>query len=551
MKDADKTSQQLSAYLDGELPEGEAKKLAAAIEADPALAAELGELRALRRLVGDLPREQAGDEFVSAVLARAERMDLVGHAHVQAGQKGPQLLRWMASAAVVLIAVGVTTTIAIVMYSSARTGPDVASEGITSNGQIARGDVPSILAKPHAEDAAAKDQPVEKKSPAALAGVREGAGEVSNGLVAGGRSSRAAELGDRLTESANSTEGATIAPPAPAAARAPEMALGTALPTEGVSASREPARNEPETGEKGDELALVPSAASGQALALVNGDADKALDALGMTFDDERAPASAPAAGVGVAAPGRVSDVLPSGTVRETVYADNVDLARNRIEHTLLLNNVAPYGLRDNTPVEDAAPEDLSSQLAAAPNYRAARETRPEQAEVFAYLNPSQMSAVMDEVRSMQGLPPTVAAAWGAAGSGTHALATGGEGAQPPAAARNAGGPDSRRGWVAVEEVNGQLQLRSDAPAPIVASRSIASRRAGVAYARRDGSATAMPQSPAAQSQPGISYLYRSPSSAYSAGLATREAEGPVTRLALRPLLISIQQRAASTRPAD
>ncbi len=73
MDDNDTIREQLSAYMDGELSEQEAQRVERATEADPALAEELASLRATRRVLHDLPRERAGEDFVRCVLERAER----------------------------------------------------------------------------------------------------------------------------------------------------------------------------------------------------------------------------------------------------------------------------------------------------------------------------------------------------------------------------------------------------------------------------------------------------------------------------------------------
>ena len=74
MVDSDVTLRQLSVYLDGELSEGEARKVADALEASEALRQELAELRAVRQLLMTLPRYRGGDELTARIVAAAEHL---------------------------------------------------------------------------------------------------------------------------------------------------------------------------------------------------------------------------------------------------------------------------------------------------------------------------------------------------------------------------------------------------------------------------------------------------------------------------------------------
>ena len=92
----DTTSQDLSAWLDGELSGPEARRVVQAVEADPALRAEADALAAVRRAVRELSRQKAPDDFVARVLAEAERTRLFQPR--QAEQK-PGLFGWVRYAA--------------------------------------------------------------------------------------------------------------------------------------------------------------------------------------------------------------------------------------------------------------------------------------------------------------------------------------------------------------------------------------------------------------------------------------------------------------------
>jgi hypothetical protein len=112
-----KTSQQLSAYLDGELPDVEAGRVRRAVAGDPALARELTELAATRQLLRALPRECAGDDFAARVLAEAERASLMTPTEAERPPSPLRWIRYMATAAVLLIAASVGMIIAVTLFS--------------------------------------------------------------------------------------------------------------------------------------------------------------------------------------------------------------------------------------------------------------------------------------------------------------------------------------------------------------------------------------------------------------------------------------------------
>ncbi len=118
MTDRDKIREQLSAWLDGELSDSEVRRLEKAVELDAGLATELQQLCATRELIRRLPREQAPEDFVDRVIARAERMNLVGGGENQVEQPSP--LRWIriaATAAILLITVGTGIVITFSLFS--------------------------------------------------------------------------------------------------------------------------------------------------------------------------------------------------------------------------------------------------------------------------------------------------------------------------------------------------------------------------------------------------------------------------------------------------
>jgi len=124
-------NQQLSAYLDGELGEPDLQRVERALEADPALREELAELSATRDLLRALPVERAPQDLAARVMAEAERAKLVGATHTETAPSPLRWIRYMATAAVLLIAAGVGMIIAVTLWSPpeftttiARSSPD-------------------------------------------------------------------------------------------------------------------------------------------------------------------------------------------------------------------------------------------------------------------------------------------------------------------------------------------------------------------------------------------------------------------------------------------
>jgi hypothetical protein len=70
MTEPNNHSEQLSAYLDGELSPAEVQQIEQVLANDPALAEELRQLRATRDLLGQLPRTSAGPDFTTRVMQR-------------------------------------------------------------------------------------------------------------------------------------------------------------------------------------------------------------------------------------------------------------------------------------------------------------------------------------------------------------------------------------------------------------------------------------------------------------------------------------------------
>jgi len=454
MTDREKISQQLSAYLDGELSDAEARRLEQAMQADQTLAAELRQLQAVRRMVADLPRRRAGEDFVASVLAQAERGDLAGAMGRPRAQQGPKLVRWLASAAVVLIAVGVGAIIMAVLnpdiWSSATGGPEAAPPG----GQIARdvkdlpgghgpqrlgdkkaGDVSvslreetaggPVAAKPQASEVLARpgaEPPLATPSPEAF-GVAEAAPAKTNADVA--------EPGQAAKERLSVALAMALAPPAAGAAfRA------------GLPAPRPPAQSQPAAGliERLSQAAGEVASYAAEGLPPANAEQDQA---------GEVTPVEA----------------IPPGANRELILAGDLKAAQSRVEQILLSNRVPPLRQTTTAAAVEAqlAALQTGAQAGIAPNYVLLPTAAPaDRVQYLAYVTPDQLASLAgelsaisaggakDELRERQlPAPPSMATR----GTGMFTK-------PPHLPTQPAGEPK----WIAVVEVNGRLQLKTTQP---------------------------------------------------------------------------------------
>ena len=104
MTKRNRTSEQLSAYLDGALSEADAAAMKKALADEPALARELASLRATRALVRRLPPEHAPEDFARRVVARLERRSLLEPGLNEKPSPARRRL-WIAAAAAVFVIV--------------------------------------------------------------------------------------------------------------------------------------------------------------------------------------------------------------------------------------------------------------------------------------------------------------------------------------------------------------------------------------------------------------------------------------------------------------
>lgn len=116
MTDERNITEQLSAYLDGELSDAEAGRIELAVAGDEKLAADLESLRATRELLRGLPREKAPADMADRVLTHAERGQLMRKSPTRR-QPGPmRWARFAAAAAVLIVAGGLVALMVHAMY---------------------------------------------------------------------------------------------------------------------------------------------------------------------------------------------------------------------------------------------------------------------------------------------------------------------------------------------------------------------------------------------------------------------------------------------------
>jgi len=351
MSDKDKTTEQLSAYLDGELSDADRRKLRRAMEADADLSKELRKLQAVRELLGKLPKEQAGDEFVAGVLGRAERRNLIGSSTAPQAPPRVRWVRWLASAAVLLIAAGIGVVVFVGLNQP--TFPELVEQD--------RQEAPDQLAR--------RLDDVSRKAASARGG------PASEPALPG----RLAKTGDAEP---------THFDKAPALRRDKPLAKTD--------------------GDVGYARGLKEGAAAGEAVLAKAGRATG-----GMTGPDERLAAAVrsdverPAEGRTPRKTGpaessreearRTADEAPV-VVRneEVIFTDNLPQAQRDVERVLETNNIKPLVVQ---PPAATNAEQVRRQIRArVSNYAQLVESGPNQVQYFAYVTPEQLANVSKDL---------------------------------------------------------------------------------------------------------------------------------------------------------
>jgi len=438
MTDRQKILDQLSAYLDGELTPGEIKKVEQLLAEDAQVASELRKLQAVREMVADLPRWHAGEDFVSMVLAQVERRDLIGSgAHEHSPLPG-RWVRWLAVAAVLLVAVGIGSV--MVALLNPPTWPEKLAETDRprARGQIARttdgfaedkippqtpprGDVPP-KSSTHALDSSGvtRDAPADK----AIFAVPTAGEEAKFALATPAAPPRPAPEQEIPTrKSAKSgLEGAALS------AVAKEMAAPAKAPEGDTSEFSQQLSFA--LGETGEPPKAAPAMPDKLTLAMVDRKLAKSV---------ETAPAAPH-----VSDEEYVAKVIAKAR-REDLTADSIGQLQEEIEEVLNASRVVM--LPAGPPAEKKA-ELMRRQMAVvASNYLQLPPAKPAEIQYLAQVTPTQMTHVVARLESIRARQRSAASEKGAAATQ----------------------PAGRAGYVAIEEVDGKLRLRGS---PLTAGRA-------------------------------------------------------------------------------
>jgi hypothetical protein len=116
----DNLGEQLSAFLDGELPPADAAALEQRLARDPALRLELEELAEVKRLVGGLPRAKAPASIKAAIRERLERQSLLAELSPAAEPRRGWLIFIHVAAAAAAFLLVTTVTYMVHLHSQPR-----------------------------------------------------------------------------------------------------------------------------------------------------------------------------------------------------------------------------------------------------------------------------------------------------------------------------------------------------------------------------------------------------------------------------------------------
>jgi len=555
MTGKDKILEQLSAYIDGELTEPERKEVEKLIETDPHLAAELRNIQTVRNMLRDLPRQRPGEDFVSGVLSQAERRRLISSSPDQHAPGGMRWVRWLASAAVLLIAVGIGTVVAVFLHhpdwseTIAQTEkPQIESKLVRDVSELTEKKLPprketvggKALAVAPVEEAPGVTRPIEAargEPPSrvdALAVVEEAVKEERQPKTVADEESRAKraprpalvpsippaiEARDELKEVAadaartvtaerppeprttgehigrDALRGAgpsldapeplesseleeKVTEPEPAEAPSPPAAMAPS-PAAGISPAVPEARMKAPPsalvpldksvvtdGQRSEskvrlELAEKPSPQGGPELRIrpvPPADAEKAvvLDRRGdryFALDD-----TAPRGRVATRPVESEEGILPgelAGAFNETVYSDDLEAAQEQVKDLLVANNVLPLVIGDHAAAD--ADRLRWGKLARVANFTQLAQRKRDRVQYVAYVDSKQLKSITSGlrfIRDSQGvsqLPPLETEPELAGPPRAGFVPPGSAGTTRPAA--------PPKGWIAVEEIGGSLQL--------------------------------------------------------------------------------------------
>lgn len=338
-----KTQTQLSAYLDGELDEAQLRQIEEALESDGALRVELAELTATRKLLRDLPAEKPPVDLVSRVLAEAERSQLVGGQHAEAGSNPLRWVRYVASAAVLLMAATVGMVIAVTLCS-----PGTYEDNLV-------------------------------RHPAPAKSSRDGKGNVA-GPGGGSADAYVRKHGDLSRDSDRSRD-----------ARSGRGSSIDGDESKWLDAGRRDGNG------RSDTLAFSGAGMSGvnSSLPVVSGKGGRGE---GGKWARGGAGGSGTFNNVD-----RMTAVLGGDlTNNEIIYSDRLDDAQKQVEHILNANGIAPVVTEEFEPTAAIA-KHVAEAPRARGNFYVANRLSPAQVQYEAYVTPEQMGKVQDALGRLRG----------------------------------------------------------------------------------------------------------------------------------------------------
>ena len=515
MTGKDKILEQLSAYIDGELSDAARKEVEKIVKADPDLAAELRHLQTVRKMLRDLPPQHPGEDFVSGVLAQAERRRLVESSADQHPTTGMGWVRWLASAAVLLIVVGIGTVVTVVLYPPTWSERMAGIEEPQATVELAR-DVRGVTEtklSPRREGASEKDisaAPGEKpasRGPSEESVRRGRALHVESFAAPEGILKEAHEPGEAVADG-TSVKQSVKPPQAFPGPKAPaSVESGTALaestsvksvptprmvsPAKGVAprelkvhreAPKPPPRphagepvptvskrylgkvkvevTEGPSGEGGPELRIrrVPPLDEKEMEIL----RERGLKGL-LGFDKVAAPPepeTRPVAGDEEALPEELA-----GALNEVVYSDDLQIVQKQVEQLLDANNILPLVIGGRAAGD--ADRLRWGRLARVSNFAQLARRGRDRVQYVAYVNSEQMkritgglkvirdSQTVSQLPLAETVPEFVGLPRPSSAPGTLPATSGPIG--------------STKTWIAIEDVGGRLQLRRRGHAPAAA----------------------------------------------------------------------------------
>lgn len=383
MNERDDILEQLSAWLDGELPAEQARRVEQAVRTDPELAAEADSLRKLRRLVRTVPARKAPEGFAARVMARAERAHLLGQPYASISRS----FRWisLAAAAVVLLSAG--AAMVIIFYSAKPLPPPLA-----------------IAPKPNQPEPVLRRDPVDNAKGAPAPSVVH-------------------------------APASTPRSPSPATPPGPAVAMKTEKESDTIPHVAKPLSRDKT--EKGAEKTPRPEGPEIPALHTGKVAGDEPMKVApaakgGMPADlAVKAPAEDTPGILPKSRPAHVSKTAAGGQHRVVLFPDDLDDGRQAVEKVLARN-----GVKAAVEKKDAA---TSGPAEEGSKYRTEAQAEGRM-EIVAYVTPQQMSQLQGELVALQ-------SRWAQGGRAVlerkqvlpMAASSGTAGVQPPALPRPTG----------------------------------------------------------------------------------------------------------------